>query len=145
MKFAIHTYLAAALLSVAFSAQPVLAQSDTGADENELQEIIVTARKRSENLIEIPISISVFNAQELADRGILTQADLFEATPGLTFDINTDGRQGVNPGVRGVQSELIATNQQKVNSFIDGLVRIQVGRISIFLSGITGSNHKDYQ
>jgi len=121
MKFVMHTILAAALLSAAFSAQPVLAQSDAQEGEDALQEIVVTARKRSENLIEIPISISVFNAQELADRGILTQADLFEATPGLTFDINTDGRQGVNPGVRGVQSELIATNQQKVNSFIDGL------------------------
>ena len=65
--------------------------------------------------------ISVFNATELAERGILTQQDLFDATPSLTFDINTDGRQGVNPGVRGVQSDLIATNQQKVNNFVDGL------------------------
>jgi iron complex outermembrane receptor protein len=110
-------------LFVAMAAQPVLAQDN----EEELEEVtftdevVVTGRKRDENLIEVPVSISVFGAQEIADRGILSQADLFEATPGLTFDINTDGRQGVNPGVRGVQSELIATNQQKVNAFVDGL------------------------
>jgi len=119
MKTAKYAILATAVLFVPFTAQPVQAQSADGSEE--LAEIVVTARKRSERLIEVPISISVFGGQELQDRGILSQGDLFEATPGLTFDINTDGRQGVNPGVRGVQSELIATNQQKVNSFIDGL------------------------
>jgi len=103
------------------TAPSALAQSNAEADDGLVEEIVVHGRKREESVLEVPVSISVFNAAELAARGIDSQQDLFDATPSLTFDINTDGRQGVNPGVRGVQSSLIATNQQKVNNFIDGL------------------------
>jgi iron complex outermembrane receptor protein len=100
---------------------PAQAQSDSDDGLRGLEEIVVTARKREENVVDVPVSITVFGASEIAARGIRSQQELFDATPNLTFDVNTDGRQGTNPGIRGVQSALIATNQQKVNNFVDGM------------------------
>jgi iron complex outermembrane receptor protein len=99
----------------------VVAQESSGDSVNALDEITVTARKREENLVDIPVSISVFSAEKLFDLGINSQDDLFAATPGLDYSNFSGTRSGNNPGIRGVQSDLRASNQQKVTSFIDGM------------------------
>ena len=105
----------------------------SGADS--LEEITVTGRKRAEALTDVPVSISVFDAELIEDAGIITQQDLFDATPGLSYDTATGDRNSSQPAVRGIQSNEIATTQQKVNSFIDGLPMLgQVG--SLTFSGI---------
>lgn len=87
----------------------------------EIEEVLVTGRKRSESLTDVPVSISVLNETLLEEAGINSQDDLFAATPGLDFGNNNGTRTDNNPGIRGVQSELRAANQQKVASFIDGM------------------------
>ena len=121
MKFMKYSVVAVTILFIPLTSPSVLAQSANQSADEVLEEIVVHGRKREESVLEVPVSISVFSASELDARGIRTQLDLFDATPSLTFDVNTDGRQGTNPGIRGVQSALIATNQQKVNNFIDGM------------------------
>ena len=86
-----------------------------------LDEITVTARKREENLVDVPVSISVFTAERIFELGIDSQDDLFEVTPGLDYSNWNGNRSANNPGIRGVQSDLRASNQQKVTSFIDGM------------------------
>lgn len=85
-----------------------------------LEEIVVTARRREENLMEVPVSISVLNDQLIDEAGIIEMRDIFELTPGLDFDTNGD-RNNATPSVRGIQSTATATTRQKVMSFIDGL------------------------
>ena len=94
----------------------VFAQTGAG-----LEEIVVTGRKRTESLIDVPVSISVFSEALIAEAGIVSQDDLFALTPGLDYGNWNGSRTDNNPGVRGVQSELRASNQQKVASFIDGM------------------------
>jgi iron complex outermembrane recepter protein len=72
-------------------------------------------------LIDVPVSISVWSAESLQDQGIITQDELFGATVGIDYSNFGGGRGGNNPGVRGVQSDLRAANQQKVASFVDGM------------------------
>lgn len=96
---------------------PVSAQEDAGF---QLEEIIVTARKREENLQEIPVSITVMSANLIEDTGILTQDELFQLVPGIHYDEGPD-RNAAFPSVRGVQSTEIATNRTKVTSFVDGM------------------------
>jgi len=86
-----------------------------------IEEVVVTARKREESLTDVPVSISVFSSDLLAEAGINSQDDLFLAAPGLDYGNWNGTRTDNNPGVRGVQSELRASNQQKVASFIDGM------------------------
>jgi iron complex outermembrane receptor protein len=103
-------------------ALPVSAVAQEDGDSiNSLDEITVTARKREESLVDVPVSISVFSAEAIFEQGINSQDDLFEVTPGLDYSNWNGNRDANNPGIRGVQSDLRASNQQKVTSFIDGM------------------------
>src|ERR1700738_2227198 len=50
-----------------------------------LQEIVVTARYKSENEQKIPISMTTLNADEIAARGFTSTLDLTESTPNVTI------------------------------------------------------------
>ncbi len=102
-------------LSGALILPPVHSQGVTA-----LEEIVVTARKREENLQEVPVSISVINAGLIEEAGIFDPRDFFELTPGVDYDVNHD-RISATPAVRGIQSTATATTRQKVMSFIDGM------------------------
>lgn len=103
----------------------VTAQENTTLSGNtgtraSMEEIVVTARKREESLVDVPVSISVLSSTVIDEAGIQEPRDFFEMTPGVDFDIEHD-RIGSQPAVRGVQSNNTATTRQKVTSFIDGL------------------------
>ena len=54
-------------------------------DELALEEIIVTARKRSENLQDVPISVQAFGAESIEKQGIRTLEDYARLVPSLTY------------------------------------------------------------
>jgi iron complex outermembrane receptor protein len=56
----------------------------TAPAQSGLQDIVVTARRTSERLADVPVSVSALSEQTLTERRILTDADLQSATPGLT-------------------------------------------------------------
>ena len=118
---------AVASLFVASTAVGQTETGDSGVEETArlplLEEVVVTARKREENLLEVPVSISVFSSNLIDEAGIVEPRDFFELSPGLDFDVEHD-RIGSQPAVRGVQSNNTATTRQKVTSFIDGLPMI---------------------
>ena len=95
------------------------AQSQDGL-EFQLEEIVVTARKREENLQEVPVAISVFTGEGLRQAGILSTRDLYAYTPGLNYDTGFD-QNAATPAIRGVVSNEIATYRQKVTTFLDGM------------------------
>jgi len=87
---------------------------------NLLEEIVVTARKREENLQDVPVSISVISGDLITEAGILDQYDLFELTPGISYEQAHD-RQGARSSVRGVHTDAQNPIRAKVTSFIDGI------------------------
>ena len=65
-------------------ASPAMAQTDSSSSagaSSVLEEIMVTARKRSESLQDVPISISAFSATDIEDAGILNVQDIAQLTP----------------------------------------------------------------
>jgi iron complex outermembrane recepter protein len=68
-------------------ATPAFAQSEPGATEEAVGEILVTARKRVENLEDVPIAISVLGAGAIERKNIDGPGDVANQTPGLTFDV----------------------------------------------------------
>jgi iron complex outermembrane receptor protein len=68
----------------------------------QLEEIVVTARKRDETQLEIPVSVSVLSQDGLDERGITTTEGLSAYTPGFDFQNlgqgGTSGRE--NPSIR---------------------------------------------
>jgi iron complex outermembrane receptor protein len=68
------------------SAVPVFAQAPQApqaADDSSGGDIIVTARRTEEKLQDVPISITVFNQEQLANRNIINSTDLAIYTPSL--------------------------------------------------------------
>jgi len=87
-------------------------------DDLMFEEIVVTARKRTENLQEVPLSITAISGEELEKASVYALDDLAEITPGLTYQnigaFNT-------PTIRGLgQTDQIGL-QANVGVFIDGV------------------------
>jgi iron complex outermembrane recepter protein len=73
----------ASLALTAFvSAPPAFAQEE-GASA--IDEIVVTARRREENLQDTPIAISAFSADDIAARGMNDLSNVAASTPNLAF------------------------------------------------------------
>lgn len=78
---------------------PAATPADTGT---ELQEVVVTARKRSEPLQKVPVAVTVVTGQSLQDQNNNNLQDLAETLPSVHF-VNT-GSFGNNLNIRGIGS-----------------------------------------
>lgn len=77
--------VAAALASVAAPRTPALAAAAADASGGGLQEVVVTARKREENLQDVPISINVLTHKDLENLGIVQFEDYATKIPSISF------------------------------------------------------------
>jgi len=81
-----------------------VAQAQTPADRTEardLEELVVTARRREERLADVPTAATVLDAQALADQGgLVTLADLATNVPSVNF-ANTSTPQTAEISMRG--------------------------------------------
>jgi iron complex outermembrane receptor protein len=73
----------AAALAVAPPRAPAAAPADSSAGA--LQEIVVTARKREENLQDVPLSIDVFTKKDMQNLGIAGFDDYAQKVPSISF------------------------------------------------------------
>ena len=74
--------------------------SIASAQEARLEEVVVTARKRNENLMDIPESVSAIGAVEVERRNIKGLNKIGLAVPNLNLSMRTDGYPTVT--IRGV-------------------------------------------
>lgn len=58
---------------------------DASTGSGSLEEVVVTANKRSQNLQDVAMTASVLGAQQMAEQRILTLQDIADAVPGLTY------------------------------------------------------------
>jgi iron complex outermembrane receptor protein len=70
----------------------------------EISEIIVTARRVEERLQDVPISITVFNQQQLTERNVVNAADLAAYTPSLSANTNF-GQENSSFAIRGFNQD----------------------------------------
>jgi iron complex outermembrane receptor protein len=94
-KPSLNSMLGALTASAVVLAAPAPAQSPAAATaettsgrEGNLSEIIVTARRVEERLQDVPISITVFNQQQLTNRNIVNAQDIAAYTPSLSANTN---------------------------------------------------------
>lgn len=86
----------------------------------ELEEIVVTAQKRSENLQEVPISLSAVSGEKIQAAGLARPEDLSILIPNFSI---YDDPIGDKINIRGIQSGNNAGLEQSVSTFVDGVYR----------------------
>jgi iron complex outermembrane receptor protein len=104
-----HTFFSACSLvgMTVLLASPAIAQSadGQGSSSGGIEEIIVTAQKREQNIQDVPVAISAFSADMLEVRGIASPQDLQQAVPNLSIGEQTNLGGGAKVTLRGVGSE----------------------------------------
>lgn len=95
--------VAGAVLLAAGSAAAQTAGSETQdtPGPSQLDEVVVTAQKRSERLLDVPMSISATSGEQLEAAGISSTGDLQQISPGL---VTVNNGLSFTPAVRGVSS-----------------------------------------
>lgn len=89
------------------------------AQQVAIEEIIVTARQRSESLQDVPASITAFTTEQLQRAGVQRAEDFISLTPGVTFvDAAEVGDTQVN--IRGINGARDAENSFAL--IIDGIL-----------------------
>ncbi|HEX8058349.1 MAG TPA: TonB-dependent receptor plug domain-containing protein, partial [Novosphingobium sp.] len=96
--------LALASVSLLTLSTPALAQDDS-AGSGSANDIVVTARRVEERLQDVPISITVFNQQQLANKNVTTATDLANYTPSLSAD-NNFGPDNTSFAIRGFVQDI---------------------------------------
>lgn len=113
----------ASLLSLCYgmaTAAPALAQEPQAAAEGEeAGAIVVTARRRSEALLDVPMAITAVTSEQLEKSGTNGLEDLAKTTPGLGFQSLGGTYQA--PVIRGLAQVDQTAQIGNVGVFIDGI------------------------
>lgn len=95
------------------------------AQEVALEEITVTARKRDERLIDVPLSVQAFTAADLNAAGIDDLEDLSLFSPGLDYNSQSStqfaGRYVTAIRFRGLTTQSSLPSNQVGSLFVDGV------------------------
>ena len=114
-----HRWIASAstlAVLAAFNATPALAQS--GETEATGSDIVVTAQRREEKSVDVPITITSINEEQLATANVQQLTDIGRITPGLRFDFSS---AYVQPNIRGVGSAVVSSGSSgNVGIYVDG-------------------------
>ena len=109
------------IISKAILMMPLIALS-IQTQAAELEEIVVTAQKRSESLQEVPISIVAFSGEDIEKLNISNTIDLVKNIPGMTGVNNVGLPQAAAYFIRGIgQDESVSTMDPAVGTFVDGV------------------------
>jgi iron complex outermembrane recepter protein len=108
------------ILSAALAYANAYAQTRTAAESKSLEEIVVTAQKRSENLQNVPMAISAVTGAALEAIDATTVSDIARFVPGLSVASTGPGQSQVI--IRGISSGIalsILGNVATVGYYLD--------------------------
>lgn len=89
---------------------PESAQAQTRTESDVIQEVVVTAQRRSETLQDVPLAVSALDGAAVAQRGLTDVRDLLSLTPGATFSAINAAEpvlsiRGISSGGEGAASD----------------------------------------
>ncbi|PKP82756.1 MAG: hypothetical protein CVT79_04785 [Alphaproteobacteria bacterium HGW-Alphaproteobacteria-18] len=110
-----------AALSAALFVMPASAQeTETEDATNRLGTVTVTARKVEENLQDVPVSVTAFTGELLAEKGVVEVADIAAFTPGFTTREANSNSTALVFSLRGqLQNDVLATLDPSVGTYVD--------------------------
>lgn len=100
------------------------APSSTGAATDGVEEIVVTARKQSETIVQAPVAVSALSGEDLSKRGVQGLIALSDFVPGFKFQnqsVNRNDRGFTHFSIRGMYAGTPSPDRQAASAFIDGV------------------------
>jgi iron complex outermembrane receptor protein len=120
---------AAALYSAPAAAQEnaatspaVPANQETQAEAAQASDttIVVTARRRNEVLLDVPIAVTAYSGEQLDRQGAIDLTDIGDTTPNVTFETSRGTNTTLTAFIRGVgQQDPVAGFEQGVGLYLD--------------------------
>lgn len=112
---------------------PAASASNSGEQSFGLEEIVVTAQRRGENLQSVPISISAVTSSMADAMGIKGTQDIVIAAPAVNFGTTASG---ANVQIRGVGASGSATDETANAIYIDGVYQSAAPALALPLNNI---------
>lgn len=124
-RTAVATIALVAATSGAYAQDTVAATPVQESPQVGFEEIVVTATRREENLQTIPVAVSAYSGESLADNKVFSTSDLANAVPSFSYTAFTPFDQELN--VRGITNTRLdsPSADPSVGTFIDG---VYIGR-----------------
>lgn len=127
--------IALAPLALALPGQAA-AQSETAASNaGGNAPIVVTARRRDELLVEVPLSVTAISGEQLEQSGALDITEVAENVPNVTFEVSRGTNTTLTTFIRGVgQQDPVAGFENGVGLYVDDVYynRPQAAVLDIF-------------
>ncbi len=123
------------LLAVAQIPAPLAAQEEPQAEAAEEGEIIVSARRRDERLLDVPIAVTAYSGDLLEQQGAIDVTDLSDTTPNVTLENSRGTNSTLTAFIRGVgQQDPVPGFEAGVGIYVDDvyLNRPQAAVVDIY-------------
>ena len=92
------------------------AQAATGSD----QDIVVTARRRNELLLNVPVAVTAYSGEQLEPLGRVGHNRRRQTTPNVTLEVSRGTNSTLTPFIRGIgQQDPVAGFEQGVGVYLD--------------------------
>lgn len=111
-------------------ALPVLTLSSLQASSQtrQLEEVIVTAQKRAQSVLDVPIAVSAYTGNKLEELNIEQITDLSRIAPSLTYNAGNQ-RQNTGLRIRGIGTNVFSIGvEPSVAVMIDEVAQVQSGQ-----------------
>ena len=95
----------------------------TVAEQTGLEEVLVTAQRRSESQEKTPVAVAVLSSDDLAKAAVVSEQDLRSATPGLSVRAGTNSNQ-LNYSLRGQSQDAFSGTRPGVLPYVN---EVQIG------------------
>jgi iron complex outermembrane receptor protein len=121
----LHSVLAIALASTSLipasafaQASPAAAPDAVASDDS--SDIVVTARRREERLVDVPIAVTAYSGEALAKAGAIDITDIGQTTPNTTLEVSRGSNSTLSAFIRGVgQQDPVSGFEQGVGIYLD--------------------------
>jgi iron complex outermembrane receptor protein len=101
-------------------AAPANLQTQDQAAEASDQQIVVTARRRNEILLDVPVAVTAYTGEQLDRQGALDITDVADTTPNVTLETSRGTNTTLTAFIRGVgQQDPVAGFEQGVGIYLD--------------------------
>ena len=114
------------LMALSATAQEVGGGEGAESASGIIEELLVTARRREENVQEVPIPVTALSGQDLKDRAADEISDITRITPNMDFRQAPSAKNTSQVFLRGIgQVNWAPTQDPKIGIYVDG---VYVGR-----------------